>query len=129
MKYPPLPLKELKKPRRSKYGNTRVDCMGFTFDSILERDHYLFLRSCEAAGKITQLELQPRIPLSAHGRHICDYIADFRYRLANGRVVYSDAKGCLTDVFRIKWRLFEAQTGYKLHLVGRKNVTELGTGD
>ncbi|WP_193789046.1 DUF1064 domain-containing protein, partial [Zavarzinella formosa] len=94
--YPPLPLKELKKPRRNKYGNTRVACMGHTFDSILERDHYLFLRSCEAAGKVNQLELQPRFRLTAHGHPICDYIADFRYRLANGRVVISDAKGCLT---------------------------------
>ena len=115
---------------RSKYGNKRVEYMGFAFDSIAERNRYIHLFLREKAGDIKDLELQPTyILLKARpktwkgpARRALKYIADFAYLERRRPIVETgaedgegyewwkvaeDVKGYATGVFKIKQRLME----------------------
>ena len=120
----PFEYKELK-PKRSKYGNRKVEYCGIKFDSIIERNRYVFLEAQQNTGTIRELEPQPRFRLTAYDKHICDYVADFRYRLANGLIVVEDVKGRQTREFRIKRKLFEAMTDQPIHIVTKANLTSI----
>ena len=43
----------------SKYGNKKVEYNGIKFDSLLERNRYIFLKDQEDKGVIQRLALQP----------------------------------------------------------------------
>lgn len=127
----PLSLKQLaekygKKPRRSKYGNRRVRFEGMMFDSILERDRFVFLRGEQDKGLIFGLERQVEYALRVDGRLICSVVPDFRYHLKpSGMRVVEDTKGVTTPEWRIKAKLFHAIYGYPIKVVTKKNLTEL----
>jgi hypothetical protein len=120
----PYVFKEFKRP---KYGNRKCTAYGRTFDSVTERDRYLFLLGKASEGLICNLECQVRVKLTAYGQHICDFIPDFRYTLRNGQVIWEDVKSepTMTDVFRIKRKLFHAMTGIALNIVMKSNCTTL----
>ena len=72
----------------------------------------------EAAGKIAQLELQPRFELQPAFRYRgeavrkIEYVADFRYLdYERGGLVVEDVKGMKTDVYRLKRKLVLAKYG------------------
>ena len=58
--------------------------------------------------KIIWWKRQIRVPLDIGKHHICDYIVDFQYKKEDGTIVYQEAKGIETDVYKIKRKLFEA---------------------
>lgn len=100
---------------RRKYGNRKTVCDGITFDSEREAKRYRELTFLERVGQISELELQPRFPISIAGVPIrytsgrqVTYVADFRYRDSSGRVVVEDAKGMRTPVYKLKRALVEA---------------------
>lgn len=102
-----------KKP--SKYRNKPVAIDGHRFASQLEAKRYRELKLLERAGEIAELELQPRIPITINGRHVCTYVADFRYRdKRNGSTVHEDAKGVRTAVYRLKKALCWAVHGIEI---------------
>lgn len=92
----------------SKYGNVRTEVAGIAFSSKREARRYQELRLYEKAGQISGLELQPRFDLSVNGVKVCTYVADFRYRTADGKTVVEDAKGVKTAVYRLKKKLMIA---------------------
>ena len=99
----------------SKYNNKRTMCDGHTFDSMAEAYRYSDLRLLEQAGTITHLRLQPSFQLQpaftdAQGRkhRAIVYRADFSYQ-EGGALVVEDVKGAMTQVFRLKERLFRYQ--------------------
>lgn len=94
--------------KRNKYRAIRAEVDGIKFHSKLEARRYLELRLLQRAGEISKLQLQVRCPLKVNDQLICTYIADFVYRDRNNGVHVEDAKGVLTDVFRIKAKLFKA---------------------
>lgn len=102
--------------RPNKYRNTPVVHDGIRFASKAEGKRYLELKLLERAGKITNLRLQERIPLAAHGRKICTYVADFAYWVELEPVV-EDVKGMLTPEFKLKAKLFHAQFGYPITII------------
>lgn len=108
-------------PRRNKYGNKKVSYRGEAFDSILERDRFIFLEHKETQELISDLKRQVRYKLFAYDTHICDYIADFTYCMGNDFFV-EDAKGIQTPEFKLKKKLFEAQTKTKINLIGKKTL-------
>lgn len=110
--------------KRRKYGNRKVECLGESFDSILEKNRWLVLKKWQADGKISGLERQVTFRLTAHQQPICKYIADFTYRIGD-REITEDAKGVLTDTFRIKAKLFHAQFGRHIHIVTKQTLQEL----
>lgn len=84
---------------------TTVD--GIRFDSGAEARRYGQLKLLERAGKITDLELQPRFVCFINGKIVCVYIADFAYFEGNHRKV-EDVKGMRTEVYKLKKKLVEA---------------------
>ena len=97
----------------NKYGNKKVVVDGYTFDSKKEARRYGELKLMERAGKIKDLELQPKFELIPTIRtedetlRKVSYIADFKYiDLESGKVIVEDVKGFKTDVYLLKKRLF-----------------------
>lgn len=104
---------------KTKFGNKRCIYNGIKFDSLAEKDRYIELLALEQAGKISGLKV--------HGKELTyslvssfkyqtftgeirthraiTYIPDFGYFI-NGKWVIEDVKGLITDVFKIKHKLF-----------------------
>lgn len=110
--------------RGSKYAAIRTTTPdGEVFDSRGESRRWAVLKQAEMAGLIVKgsLQRQVRFPLEVNGVKVCDYVADFVYTLggelardagdANLKVV-EDFKGTVTDVAKLKMRLFEAVHGF-----------------
>ena len=103
----------------SKYSNRKVkfDIDEYTtvrFDSVVEKDRYVFLSGCEKRGLIHELELQPKFVLvdkftrADKTYRELKYIADFKY-IENGSVVIEDVKGYPTPEYLLKRKIFLAQ--------------------
>ena len=99
----------------SKYGNKTIEFEGIKFDSIAEYRRYADLLLLEKAGEITDLQVHPRFLLQEAftrpdgGREAkITYEGDFQYN-DHGKVVVEDVKGCRTEVFKIKRKLFLAR--------------------
>lgn len=96
----------------SKYRNKKVQIDRYVFDSIKEGQRYRELAILERAGKISDLELQPKFLLQESFRkngktyRKIEYVADFQY-IENGKTIVEDVKGIQTDVFKLKHKLFE----------------------
>lgn len=91
--------------RRNKYGAQPTQIDGIKFASKAEARRFMQLAQLEAAGQITDLELQPAFPLVVLGQKVCTYKADFKYKEKDGKTVVEDVKGMETPVFRLKWKL------------------------
>ena len=96
----------------SKYHNKKVEYKGIVFDSVKERNYYMYLEGLLQAGEITDLELQVKYELqprftAVNGKVIrpITYIADFVYKDKDGKTVIVDVKGFRTDVYRLKKKL------------------------
>ena len=108
---------QAKQPKRSKYGNVKVEVDGHKFDSKAEGARYWDLKQLERAGEIADLELQPKFPLLVHGIRVAEYRADFRYRDADGAIVVEDVKSEITrkkEVYRLKKKMVQAQYGIEI---------------
>lgn len=116
-----------------KYHNTKMIVDGIKFDSRLEAERYAQLKLLEHAGVIRGLELQPSFELlpsfKKNGKtwRRTVYKADFRYILCeDDRIIIEDVKGSkavITDVFRLKQKLFEYQyPGLTIKIVTRKDM-------
>ena len=91
----------------NKYNARKVMMDGHNFDSIKESQRYVQLKLMLKAGKITDLELQPKFPIEVNGQKVCTYIADFRYN-ESGKSITEDVKGMLTPMYRLKKKLVKA---------------------
>lgn len=96
----------------SKYRNKKTVVDNIKFDSNLEATRYKELKLLLRAGEISNLELQPRFLLQdsfkKNGRTFrkIEYVADFKY-IENGKTIVEDVKGIQTDVFKLKYKIFE----------------------
>ncbi len=96
----------------NKYKNTKIVVDNIKFDSNLEATRYKELKLLLRAGEISNLELQPRFLLQdsfkKNGRTFrkIEYVADFKY-IENGKTIVEDVKGIQTDVFKLKYKIFE----------------------
>jgi len=112
------------KRSRPKYGNKKTVVDGITFDSKWESQRYLYLKSLEKAGRVQNLELQPRFLIIINGQKICTYVADFRYDKedaeGNWEHIVEDAKGVETTEFKLKKKLMKAVHNIEIYL-SKKN--------
>lgn len=99
--------------RYSKYNAKKTVVDGIEFDSLREADRYCELKLLEKANEIRNLELQPRFLLQdeffdkngvKHKK--IEYVADFSYIDNDGKAIVEDVKGVLTDVYKIKKKIF-----------------------
>lgn len=81
----------------AKYANKKTSADGIMFDSIVERDRYLYLKILQQAGEISGLELQPEYELIPKqcGERAIKYKADFRYKIGDKTIV-EDVKSAIT---------------------------------
>ena len=116
-----------------KYHNTKIQVDGITFDSKLEAERYGQLKMMERAGVIRDLVLQPEFELIPSFRKFGKtwrrtvYRADFKYILcSDDSHIIEDVKGSkavITDVFRLKQKLFEYQyPELSIKIVTRKDM-------
>lgn len=96
----------------NKYRNKKVQIDMYVFDSIAESRRYKELVLLQRAGKISELQLQPKFLLQESFRkngktyRKIEYIADFMYE-ENNKIIVEDVKGKETEVFKLKHKLFE----------------------
>lgn len=101
---------------RSKYHAKKTVVDGITFDSKREADRYLVLKGMEEDGLIDDLRRQVRYELvpafDVDGRHYRPvfYVADFVY-IEDGKEIVEDVKGMMTDVYKLKSKLFARRYG------------------
>lgn len=108
----------VKQPKKSKYGNKRVEYDGHTFDSILERDYYIHLKLRERLGEVYEVEMQRPISLRVNGFVVGTLRVDFWfYDDVQKRTRVVDTKGFETDVSRIKRKLVKAIHGIDVEIV------------
>jgi hypothetical protein len=89
---------------------------GIVFASKAEMKRYAELRMLERGRVISELVLQPRFVLQEGYLdgpvkvRALEYVADFAYREPkNSRRVVEDVKGHITEVYKIKRKLFRAK--------------------
>jgi hypothetical protein len=110
-----IKLKDFKAPKPHKYGAKSCVIDGISFPSRKEGNRYAELKLLARAGVISNLECQIPYEIEVNGLHVCRYIADFRYwHNEQGRTVVEDAKGFVTDVFRLKKKLMRAVYGIEI---------------
>ena len=102
-----------KMARRSKYNAKKKVVDGHLFHSTKEAERYCELKLFLKAGLIRNLVLQPRFLLQdeffdkngvKHKK--IEYVADFSYIDNDGKAIVEDVKGVLTDVYKIKKKMF-----------------------
>lgn len=99
----------------TKYGNRKIIVDGILFDSEREANRWCELLLLLRAGAIRNLRRQVRfelIPAQRENGKLIEravrYVADFAYEQRKGETwekVVEDAKGCRTEVYRIKKKL------------------------
>jgi hypothetical protein len=104
------------KPRTSKYGNTKVEADGLTFDSKREYSRWRDLQLLERAGEIKNLQRQVPFPLLVDEQLIGKYIADHvYYDTRTQSKVIEDVKGVETALF--KWKAKHVLAQYKVKIL------------
>lgn len=100
----------------NKYSNIHKSIDGYVFDSTKEATRYTELKLLLHAGEIKSLQLQPLYELqpafvdkSGKRYRAITYSPDFSYLERKGNKwisVVEDVKGMLTEVYKIKKKLF-----------------------
>jgi Protein of unknown function (DUF1064). len=101
----------------SEEGKLLRTYLGITFDSLKEKEFYIYLLEQQKNGLIKNIILQPKFLLQEaykkYGRNIrkIEYIADFEVEYINGEIIIYDVKAVGTSAsandFKIKRKLFD----------------------
>ena len=101
-----------------KYGNRKtMTSDGIVHDSKKEAQRWSELLLMQRAGYIEDLQRQVKFELipKQEGERACHYVADFVYKdTITGETIVEDTKGFVTDVFKIKRKLFQYRYGIKI---------------
>ena len=103
-----------------KYGNVKTEYGGRKYDSKHEARTAQELdmqRKATGKDKVVDIKYQVRFPLVVKKEKICVYVADFVVTYADNRVEVIDAKGVLTDVYKLKKKLMRACLGIEIREV------------
>lgn len=95
----------------NKYGAKKQEYKGVYYHSKKEANFAAQLDLQKIAGEIKDFRRQETIRLDVGRFHICNYIIDFVVTHNDETTEYIEVKGFETDVWRLKWKLFEALYG------------------
>lgn len=98
-----------RKSKRLKMGNSPTVYDGVRYQSKFEAQVAQDLDLRLKAKDIASWERQVKISLDVNGYHITNYYIDFVVTHNDGSLEYIEVKGYATEVWRLKWKLFEAQ--------------------
>lgn len=126
----------IKKPKRSKYGNNKVEQDGIKFDSKKELKRYNELLLLQKAGEISDLQRQVKyelippiyeevvVQLKTKEKVVkksvqlaITYTADFVYKDKNGTIIANDVKASKffqDNSYKIKKKLFRWRYGFDI---------------
>lgn len=94
---------------------------GFRYDSGFEASYAAELDLRIKAKDIKSYDRQVNLDLVVNGYRVCQYRIDFVIHHNDGNIEYVETKGYQTDVWKLKWKLFEAlwtdKPGVKLTIV------------
>lgn len=112
--------------QRSKWTNAKKSTYkGSVYDSGFEASIAMELDMRVKSGELTKWERQKTIPLNCNGYIVGTYKIDFVAYHADGRIEYIEAKGYATDVWKLRWKIFESmfqdQDKYILTIIKQKN--------
>jgi hypothetical protein len=110
--------RQMKQPKKAKYGNRKTVVDNITFDSKAEANFYRLLKRRELAGEVHDVEMQKPYALTVNGALVCTYRADFVfYDQTEKRQRVVDVKGVKTRDFVIKQKLMRACHGIEVECV------------
>lgn len=105
--------------RKNKYnvdqsdkGKSKRTFNNIIFDSVLEKEYYLYLLAQKESGIIKDIKLQPKFELQPafnyQGKNIrkIEYIADFKVTYNDNSVIVYDVKGKADATALLKRKLF-----------------------
>ena len=93
----------------NKYGAKRYDHNGITYHSKKEAGYAAELDLRKKAKDIKDWKRQVKLDLKAYDKHICNYYIDFVITHNDDTLEYVEVKGFATSLWRLKWKLLEAQ--------------------
>lgn len=93
--------------KQNKYKSVSTIVNGIQYHSKKEAAYAMELSLRKEAGDIKSWERQVKIDLSFHGKHVTNYYIDFVITHNDDSLEYVEVKGFETDVWRLKWRMFE----------------------
>ena len=100
------------KKKKAKYGNTKVELDGITFDSIAEAARYVQLKE----GGAESLQIKPVYRFKCGVK----YIPDFRYeKFIHGKwsIVLEDVKGFVVPIFSVKRKMLFSEFGIDVNVI------------
>jgi hypothetical protein len=89
----------------SKFHNIPSNYKGRLYHSKKEAEYAMILDDMVKHLEIQGWEPQFTLKLDVNGKHICNYIADFRVWSKTGSCEIHETKGYFTDLAKLKWRL------------------------
>lgn len=101
----------------NKYKAKRQEYNGIGYHSKREASKAWELDQLVKTGEVIEWKRQVKVPLEVNGHHIANYYVDFLITWKGGDKEFVEIKGFETEVWRLKWKLFEALyegKGYKL---------------
>jgi uncharacterized protein DUF1064 len=118
---------------RSKYRNRAVLVDGYRFDSGLEADRYLELKTLQTAGTVLWFTRQVPFQLAQRVTYRADFLVVWRCSAelqpeAGGqlvRITVEDTKGWLTETARVKLAMVEKLYGVMVRLLRRSDVKRM----
>jgi len=94
--------------RQNKYNAKSTEYGGLIYHSKKEAGYAQELDLRIKAKDIKSWERQVRVDLKVNDQHICNYYMDFVVTHNDGSLEYVEVKGFQTEVWRLKWKIFEA---------------------
>lgn len=100
-----------RRKRPPKYKNVKCEAYGHKFDSLKERDRYLYLRGRAISGEIRDLQLQVPFTIQPSFKHkgktirAIKYVADFTYYDSDDKLHIEDTKGFRTKEYELKKKI------------------------
>lgn len=94
--------------KQSKYHNKSSIYNDVIYDSIFEAEYAQALDYSLKSGDIKKWERQIKLDLKVNGSHIANYYIDFIVHHNDGSREFVEVKGYKTDMWRMKWKIFEA---------------------
>jgi len=103
---------------RNKYHAIRCTSDGIKFPSKKERDYYLSLKEAQEEDRLAFFLRQTPFHLPGNVKYVIDFIEFWRTEDPNvTEVKFTDVKGILTPVYKIKKKLIEATFPIKINEV------------
>ena len=94
---------------KKKWTNARKQTYnGLTYDSGFEASYAMYLDKELKAKRISGYDRQVNLDLIVNGFVVCQYRIDYVVYHLDGTTEYVECKGYPTDVWKLKWKLFEA---------------------